>query len=137
MPTAAAKETAVVTKDELLEVAEWERKYAKAKKSASEAEAELKFRRQTLAEKILGIKSAEDLKAMHPDQVVKLSSKRLVAGDWKLERGAPDFKFAETSHGRYPAWSQLYVQEMGETAAARIKAETPLVYSYAVEVYTP
>jgi hypothetical protein len=134
MPVAAAKQTALVTTDELTEIADWERKYADAKKKASAAEKELEFRRQSLAEKVLGVKSKEDLKAMNPESVIKLSAKRFLAGDWKLTRGAPEFKFAETSHGRYPAWAQLYVTAMGETAAARIKAETPLVYSYCVEV---
>jgi hypothetical protein len=137
MPTATAKQTALVTIDELTELADWERKYADAKKKVSSAEKELEFRRQSLAEKVLGVKSKEDLKAMHPEQVMKLSAKRFLAGDWKPARGAPEFKFAETSHGRYPAWAKLYVEELGETAAARIKTETPLVYSYCVEVSLP
>ena len=111
-----------------------ERKYATAKQNVSAAEKELEFLRQSLAEKVLGLKTKEDLKALHPEALVKLSAKRLLAGDWKLERGAPEFRFSETSHGRYPAWAQLYVSELGETAAARIKSETPLTYSYRIDV---
>jgi hypothetical protein len=134
MAATATKQTAVVTKDELLELADWERKYADAKKKASAAEKELNFRRQSLAEKVLGITSSADLKSLSPDQVQKLYAKRLSAGDWKAERGAPCFVFSKTSEGRYPSWSQLYVQELGETAAARIRTETPITYSYCVEV---
>lgn len=130
-------ETAVVTKDELTELAEWEHKYSNAKKKVSAAENELKFRRQSLAEKVLGLKSAEELKELSPEQVERRMAKRLAAGDWKAERGAPDFVFAKTSSGRYPAWSQLFVSELGETAAARIRTETPMTYSYCVEVTTP
>jgi hypothetical protein len=135
MPTAAAKtETALVTKDELVELADWERKYADAKKKVSTAEKELEFRRQQLAEKVLGVKSKDELKALSPEQVSKRFAKRFEAGDWKPERGAPEFQFEKSSSGRYPAWRKLFVEELGETAAARIAAETPLTYSYRVEV---
>lgn len=137
MPTAATKATLVVTTDELLELADWERKYADAKKKASAAEKELAFRRQALAEKVLGVNSADELKHLTPDQVERRFQKRFEAGDWKPERGAPEFSFLKTNQGRYPSWSQLYVEELGETAAARIRAETPITYSYAVEVAVP
>ena len=89
MTTAAAKlETALVTKDELLELAEWERKHADAKKKVSTAENELEFRRQQLAEKVLGVKSKDELKKLSPKEVDRLGAKRLEAGDWKPERGA-------------------------------------------------
>jgi hypothetical protein len=136
MPSAATKQTLVVSVDELTELAEWERKYADAKKKASEAEKELNFRRQALAEKVLGVNSSEDLKKLPPEKVQKLYAQRLAAGDWKPERGAPVFAFAKTNQGCYPSWSQLFVEEMGETAAARVRSETPLTYSYRVEVAT-
>lgn len=137
MPTAAAKQTALVTKDELFEIADWERKYADAKKKASAAEKQVKFRRLQLAEKVLGVKTEDELKALTPDQVNKLSVKRLTAGDWKLDRGAPVFGFKKTHQGTYPSWLDLYIGEHGQTAADKIKAETPLSYSYAVEVSLP
>ncbi|HEX3941370.1 MAG TPA: hypothetical protein VHX11_07810 [Acidobacteriaceae bacterium] len=134
MATATQTAPLIVTKDELSELAEWERKYADAKKKLSAAEKELSFRRMQLAEKVLGVKSAEELKQLNPVQVAKLYAKRLTSGEWKSERGAPVFAFSKTNEGRYPSWSQLYVAEMGETAAARVRAETPVVYSYCVEV---
>jgi hypothetical protein len=127
----------LVSTAELTELADWERKLADAKKKASAAEKEVKFRRIQLAEKVLGVKSEEDLKQLDPSKVLKLFTKRFEVGDWRPERGAPEFRFIKTSEGRYPAWAQLFVAEMGETAAARIKAETPLTYSYAVEVNLP
>jgi hypothetical protein len=137
MPTAAAKQTALVTKDELLEIADWERKYADAKKKQSAAEKEVKFRRLQLAEKVLGVKTEDELKKLTPEQVQKRTTKRLEAGDWKLDRGAPLFAFKKTHQGSYPSWLGLYTAEHGETAANKITAETPLTYSYAVEVSTP
>jgi hypothetical protein len=127
-------ETAIVTKDELTELADWERKYAEAEKKVSAAKKELAFRRIQLAEKVLGVKSADELKRLSPEQIKKLQTKRLAAGDWKPERSAPEFSFLETNKGRYPAWSQLYVEKLGETAAAQVRAETPMTYSYSVEV---
>ena len=134
--TATAKETAccVVTKDELAELADWEQKYVDAKKKVSAAEKELAFRRQQLAEKVLGVKSSDELKQLSPKEVEKKFAARLAAGDWKPERGAPDFIFLKTNEGRYPSWAKLYVEELGETAAAQIKAETDVTYSYCVQV---
>ena len=135
MTTAAAKlETVLVTKDELLEIAEWERKFADAKKKQAAAEKEVKFRRLQLAEKVLGVKTEDELKTLTPDQVNRRLAKRLKAGEWRPAQNAPEFTFSKTHQGCYPSWLDLYTAEMGETAAARIKAETPIVYSYAVEV---
>src|SRR6185437_12865228 len=108
MPPAAAKQTLLVSKDELLELADREKKFTDAKKKVSELEAELKFRRQALAEKVLGVKSADELKALSPKEVEKLYARRLTARDWKPERSAPAFVFLKTSEGRYPAWKQLF-----------------------------
>jgi hypothetical protein len=134
MSSAAAKETLVVTATELIELAEWERKYADAKKKASAAEKELNFRRQSLAEKVLGVNSSDELKKLNPAQVERLQEKRHEHGDWKAERGAPAFRFVKANEGRYPSWSQLFVAEFGEVAAHKIRAETPITYSYAVSV---
>lgn len=136
MTVAAAKQTALVTKDELIELADWERKYADAKKKASAAEKELNFRRQSLAEKVLGITSHDELKRLSPKQVENRFAARLAAGDWKPERGAPEFAFVKTNQGSYPAWSQIYADEFGEAAAALVRSETPVTYSYCVEVST-
>jgi hypothetical protein len=137
MPATATKTTVVVTKDELTEIADWERKHSAAKKKVSEAEKELAFRRQSLAEKVLGVNSSEEMKELAPEKLLKLYAKRLAEGDWKLERGAPSFAFVKTNQGQYPAWSKLYIEELGETAAAEIRKNTPLVYSYCVEVAIP
>jgi hypothetical protein len=94
----------------------------------------VKFRRLQLAEKVLGIATAEELKQLSPEKLLKLLGKRFDAGDWKLERGAPLFAFVQTSSGRYPAWAKLFAEALGETAANRIKAETPIIYSYSVAV---
>jgi hypothetical protein len=134
MTTAAAKQTVLVTKDELFELSKLESDYAKAKKKVSDTEKELKFQRIRLAEKVLGVKSEDELKELSPEQVQKRTVKRLEAGDWKLERGAPIFAFKKTNEGRYPSWSQLYIEELGEPAAAQVRTETPVSYSYCVEV---
>lgn len=134
MATAAKLEAALVTKDELLELAELERKHADAKKKVSAVEKDLEFRRQSLAEKVLGVKSKDELKRLSPEQVLKLYQRRWEREDWRAERGAPEFVFVKTSQGRYPAWREVFIGELGETAATRISAETPTTYSYAVEV---
>jgi hypothetical protein len=137
MLATATKQTVVVSSAELIEIGDWERKFAKAKKAAADAEKQVKFLRLQLAEKVLGVKTEDELKSLTPDQLLKKFTKRFEAGDWKPERGAPDFEFSKSSEGRYPAWAQLFASELGETAAARIKAETPVVYSYTVQVALP
>lgn len=136
MSTAAqtAREVAVVTKDELSELATWEKKHADAKKKAADAEKQLDFLRIRLAEKVLGVKTADELKRLAPDHVVKRMRRRLADGEWKPERGAPEFSFVQTNKGRYPAWASLYAEELGETAAEQIRSNTPTTYSYAVDV---
>lgn len=134
MTTAAVKQTAVVTKDELVELADWERKFADAKKKASAAEKEVEFRRLSLAERVLGVNSKDELKQLSPKTVEQRTSARLAAGDWKPERGAPSFTFVKSHQGSYPKWKEFYIEEFGETAAAKIAAEAPIIYSYSVEV---
>lgn len=132
--TQPAKETLLVTKAELLELADWERKHADAKKKASAAEKELSYRRIALAEKVLGVKTADELKRLTPDQVERKMRKRHADGEWDLGKGAPEFAFVKTNQGSYPAWAQLFAEELGEAAAQQIRSNTPIVYSYAVEV---
>ncbi len=129
-----AKEVLIVTKDELLALAESERKYAEAKKKVSAIEKDLEFQRMQLAEKTLGVKSKDELKQLSPEEVQKLFTKRWERGDWKTSAGAPEFQFVKTSQGRYPAWRDLFIAELGETAAARISADTEITWSYAVSV---
>lgn len=134
MPPAATKQTAVVTKDELVELADWERKFADAKKKASAAEKEVKFRRLSLAERVLGVNSEDELKELSPKTVEKRLAARFESGDWKPEKDAPSFSFVKSHQGSYPAWKDFYIKAFGATAAAKITAEAPITYSYAVEV---
>lgn len=135
MSTAALKtETAIVTTVELTELADAERKYAEAKKKESAAKKAVEFHRQRLAEKVLGVKSWDELKELTPKQVENRYANRLETGDWKPEKGSPAFSFVKTKQGSYPSWKELYVEEFGETKAAEIAMETPITYSYAVEV---
>jgi hypothetical protein len=93
MTSTAIKQTLIVSKDELTELAAWEHKYADAEKKASAAKKELTFRRQSVAEKVLGVKSADELKLLAPEKIQKLYAQRLAAGEWRPERGAPEFTF--------------------------------------------
>lgn len=129
-----ATEPAIITKLELSELADAEAQYVKAKGKLSSAEENVKLLRMRLAEKVLGVKTEDEFKQLSPADLVKKQIKRLAAGDWKPERGSPEFSFVNTSKGRYPAWRKLYVSEMGETEAARIQSETDYSYSYRVEV---
>ena len=135
MTTAAAKlEPIIVTKNELLELAEAERAHDTAKKKASAAESLVKLRRMQLAEKVLGIKTGDELKTLSPEQIKKKLCKRAEAGEWQPAANAPEFEFVKTRSAAYPAWAELFKQKLGEAAAAQITEETPITYSYRVEV---
>lgn len=140
MTASAAKqapETVVVTKAELVELRECEEDLVKFKKKASEAEKQVKFRRQAIVEKVLGLQSEDDLKRLPLERVQRLSARRLANGDWELGKGAPEFAFEQVSKGCYPAWKQLLIAEVGETAVSKISAETPETYSYRIDVASP
>jgi hypothetical protein len=129
----AASVTEVVSRDELLELADLETRYAAATKAVSEVERALKAARLGLAEKVLG-EAAKDLRLMDPEHLEKLTAERARRGFWKCSRNTPPFLFLKTSSGRHPAWRQIYVEMNGEAAAEKITAETPIFYSYRVDV---
>lgn len=124
----------IVTKAELLALAEAEKAHACAKKKASAAERDVKILRMGLAEKVLGIKTEDELKALSPQQVEKKIARRLEAGEWEPAPNAPEFSFVETRAGRYPAWAQIFKSKFGESEAERISNETPMTHSYQVDV---
>jgi hypothetical protein len=134
MSTAVKLAPAIVTKDELTELADAERAHASAKKKAAAAERDVKIRRLGLAEKVLGIKTEDELKALSPQQLEKKIARRLEVGDWKPDPKAPEFSFVETRSARYPAWKEIFAQKFGQSEADRISDETPLSHSYRVEV---
>jgi hypothetical protein len=127
-------EVAVVSRDELVELACLEDVYAAASKALSEAESSLKVARLALAEKVLGREAAKDLRLMDPEHLEQLMSARAQRGLWKSKRDAPPFVFLKTNSGRYPAWRAIYEAAHGEAAAEKIVAETPTYYSYRVDV---
>jgi hypothetical protein len=134
--SAAAKpqlKPALVTKAEILELARLEARHETAKKMASGAEKEVGAARLSLVEKVLGV-TGDELKKLDPAKVEKLFAQRMARGLWIEEKGCPLFRFVKTNEGRYPAWAALYVEEMGESAAARVKVETEPTYSYKVDV---
>jgi DNA polymerase III psi subunit len=133
---AAAKlalRTEVVTKSELLELAEAEREYASAQSLARAAEDTVKALRLSLVEKVLGLTS-EQLKHLSQDEVQRLYLLRLKKGLWTPQKTAPLFVFEESSHARRPEWKDLYIGIEGEAAAAQVIAQTDTTYSYRVRV---
>jgi hypothetical protein len=127
---------AVVTKAELLELADWEKKNSEAKKAASDAERNVNARRLALAEKVLGL-TLDELKHLGPDDTQRLFLLRLNKHLWTVQRGAPMFTFEKYSEGRYPAWKSLFVAVAGEGRAAQVQIETQATYSYRVKVELP
>ena len=129
-----ALQTVQVTRVELIALRDAEEAYAKANRELTAAENAVKPLRLALAEKVLGVKTADELKNMAPDELEARLERRTKKGEFEVVRGAPRFKFVKTSAGRYPGWKSEFVAIKGEVAAARITADTPTIYGYRVEV---
>lgn len=131
---AVQADAAVVTRTELIALRDAEKALSEAARVLTEAENVVKPLRLALAEKVLGVKTAQEFKTFCPEDVEKYMEKRIRSGACEIVRGAPRFKFVKTSAGRYPAWKAEFIAVNGEVAAERITAETPSIYSYRVEV---
>lgn len=119
----------LVTKTELLRLKKAENAFAEATKALADAERALKPLRLALAEKVLGVQSADDFKGMTPEEVEKAFKRRT----WQLALGAPGFSFEKTNEGRYPRWKEEFIAWAGEAEAERVIARTPPSFSYKVE----
>lgn len=129
-----ALETQIVTEAELLELAELEKHYAEAKKLQSACERKTKAARLSLACKVLGIKTADEFSALDPGKVEALMAERAGLKFWKAERKSPPFVFLKIWEGRNPSWRDEFIKLKSEAEAERLTAETPMAYSYRVDV---
>lgn len=129
-----AEEKIVITRTELLCLREAEKKYREAVAAQTAAENIVKPLRLEFATKVLGITTSDELRAMSPEEVERLLQKRAKQCEFETVRGAPQFRFVKTSSGRYPAWKSLFISRLGEAVADSITAETPMLYSYIVQV---
>jgi hypothetical protein len=136
MKTSAKAEPLVVTRAELAELAEWEKKRVEATRALQDAEKQLYPRRLQLAQKVLGVEVEADYRAMDPEKLEKIALRRFKRGLWELGWGAKAFKFVKVWEGRTPAWKELFIAHAGELAAAKAQADTPKLYSYKIEVET-
>jgi len=124
----------VISRAELSELSDWEKKRAEAARALQDAEKQLYPRRLQLAQKVLGIELEEEYRAMDPEQLEKVALRRFQRGIWELGWGAKDFKFVKTWEGRSVHWKELFIAHAGELAAAKAQADTPKLFSYKVEV---
>jgi hypothetical protein len=127
-------EVELVTRAELLELADLEKSYAEACKEVSDLERRTKAARLSLAQKVLGVESEEQFKKIDPEMLESLMAVREEKGFWQSERKAPPFIFLKTNEGRYPSWKQEFIKVESEAEAEKIVAETPKSYSYRVDV---
>jgi hypothetical protein len=133
-PRVAKTPVQVVTTAELVELADLEEQYAELCKSQADIERKTKAARLSLAQKVLGVESAEQFKALDPETLERLMAVREEKGLWKTERRAPPFLFIKTSAGRYPAWREEFIKRASEAEAEKITAGTDKTYSYRVDV---
>lgn len=137
MPALSKDEQAVavvVTRKELIHLRDAENALAVASQAHTLAENAVKPLRIALAEKVLGTKTEAEYRAFDPDKIEAIVKSRMKRNLFEIVRGAPSFSFEKTASGRYVAWKQAFIAEMGETAAARRIADEPTTYSYRIHV---
>ena len=124
----------IVTDVELRQLADLEKGYANAKKLQAAFERRTKAARLALAQKVLGVKTAEEFAALDPEKVDQLMAEREGMKLWKAEKKSPPFVFLKTWNGRQPSWRDEFIKVKSEVEADKITAETPMAYSYRVDV---
>lgn len=134
LPPASAIQTQIVTRAELEELAALETSYKELKGPHDDAEKRLKAARLALAQKVLGVESAEQWSALDPETLDELQNLRHEQKLWKPERHAPPFVFLKTWSARLPSWRDEFIKVQSEAEAERITAETPKRYAYRIDV---
>jgi hypothetical protein len=132
--TAKRAPAQIVTKDELAELCLLEASHADLSRRAADIERRVKAARLALAQKVLGVETDDQLKALDPATLERLMNVRGEKGMWKVQRGAAPFIFVKTSEGRYVQWKAEFVALKGEAEAEQKLADTPTRYSYKVDV---
>ena len=124
----------VVTKGELKEIRELEAEKSELAHAMSEVEKKLKPKVLGLAEKVLGVTSADEFKTLSPTEVETRLIRRLEQKKWRCGPGAGFFQFVKTSEGRYPKWKDLFIKATSASRAEQEAADAPKIYSYRIEV---
>jgi len=124
----------IVTHAELFDLAQLEKQYSEANKAKDAVERKVKAARLALAQKVLGVKTADELAALDPSTLDELMAVNEQKGVWKSERKAPPFLFLKTWEGRCPSWRDEFVKLKSEAEAEKITAETDKRYAYRVDV---
>ena len=92
----------------------------------------------TIFEKVLGVKTLDEVKALDSQAMANLLHKRIEDGAFTVENGA-DFDFAIPKGGerRNPKWKDLFIGKNGEAAAKQAEADTPVSHTWHVVSKTP
>jgi hypothetical protein len=131
--TASAVTLPVITKAEIDEAIELRKQHSLASKTARIAEQKCQVAQMKIFEKLLGIKSADELKWFSPEQIEKIFTERINKKTVLLEDPNSNFKIEQTSAQRRPEWKELYIQALGESKATEAHLATPMQYSYAIK----
>lgn len=87
-----------------------------------------------LYQKVLGIKSIEEIKTMDGDALSKLVQERAAAGMFKLDK---EFNFKQTSDRRSPNYQKELIKAIGQAKVIEIQQNEPHSYSYVVIAAAP
>jgi hypothetical protein len=107
--------------------------HSELSKKAEVAENVKKAAMMGVFERLLGIKTEQELKDLDADKLAKIARRRLRAGDVVLDGIDEETLFRVIKHSqarRNVAWKDVFVRECGEARAADILENAAEMHSY-------
>lgn len=129
MSTAAITKT-VITADEINDILLAQEYKAALDKKLKKAEEDLKKLTLALAEKTIGVRTAEELSKLSPEDIgilMDVAKENLI-----IESGA-EFSFVKYHSSRNPSWKKEFIRVAGEAEAQAISNNTAESFSYKVK----
>jgi endonuclease YncB( thermonuclease family) len=112
------------------------KKYAKANKAKEAAEASKKTAAMAVFEKLLGVKSEDEVRAMSPEEMKSVARRRIRQGLVTLEPGTISLTdllekvIQKSKSERRPSWKDCFIAVHGESKATEIQEATAETFSY-------
>lgn len=109
---------------------------ATATKRAAEATAADQIKKAAMCglfERVLGVKSLDDVAHLSPDEIAKMIRRRMKKGELELEGIDVDVLIAviqKSQERRNISWKEAFIAKCGAAAAAEVENSTPVSYSY-------
>lgn len=127
----AQPKTGLITKTEVDAALAATRQYSELGHKFRAAEREMKKQVGGIFERLLGVKSLDEVSSMSPNQIAVAIKERVEAGLVKLEDGNFDIKLSKKE--QRPSWKDEFIAANGEAAAKGVMTTCPYSFHYRLE----